>query len=194
MNIFQFHKPAPTPRRRRKKSHKWIERAKAEVERMPSLANLEEDIVIKAAILCSAGHYSLKLNDFKWKTIEEAAFVQNIIWAIEALQQKYPRYLQYARYVAVKQGIELTERKRKLNRWSVIEDRRNTAPEMVPPPEMGKLMQEERDRHFAGYRKRAEMSNSESLLTQFLTELNRQLKLKSNDDQSADQTEKNQEA
>jgi hypothetical protein len=109
---------------------------------MPSLDSLEEDIVIKAAILCTAGHYSLKLSDFKWSTHEDAAFIQNIIWAIEALQKRYPRYLQYARWVAIKQGIDIIEGKRKGYIKNEDHDHTFISPGVAPPPDMGRLMQD----------------------------------------------------
>jgi len=64
MKLFQFRKPVPPRRHRRKKSHKWLDRAKNEVSKMPSLVNLEENLMVKAAILCTAGHYSFTISDF----------------------------------------------------------------------------------------------------------------------------------
>src|SRR3972149_2118479 len=113
MKLFQYHKAPPPRRRRRNKSHKWIDKAKAEVAKMPSLSNLEEDVVIKAAILSTAGHYSLGLSDFKWVSQETAFLIQNIIWGIEALQKRYPGYLQYAKWVAINEAVALIEGKRK---------------------------------------------------------------------------------
>ncbi len=143
---------------------------------MPSLGNLEEDIVIKAAILCTAGHYSLQLSDFKLGSSEEVAFVQNVIWSIEALQKKFPRYLQYARWVAIKQAVGLIEGRRKGYRKKKEDgDHGFVAPEVAPPPAIGKLMQEEWDRHFSRYRKSVQVSYMNSRLTQFLGELNKML-------------------
>ncbi len=181
MKLFQFHKPPPPRRRRRKKSHKWIDRAKSEVKKMPSLSNLEEDIVIKAAILCTAGHYSFVLSDFQWSTPKEAAFLQNIIWAVDALRKKYPRYLQYARWVAIKQGVKIIEGKRKGYRKKEDPDHRFIAPEAAPPPDMGKLMQEEWDRHFSRYYESKRISLAEDRLAQFLRELNKALESNSDD-------------
>jgi hypothetical protein len=191
MKLFQFHKPPPPRRRRRKKSHKWIDRAKAEVDKKPSPGNLEEDILVKAAILCTAGHYSLKLSDFKWSSPEDAAFEQNIIWAIEALQKQYPRYLQYARWVAIKRGIDLVEGARKGYRKNEDDAHRFIAQEGVPPPDIDKLMEEEWDRHWSGYRKRVEISNTYSPLAQFLREFNKMLESEiSHRNQSSDKPAK----
>jgi hypothetical protein len=138
---------------------------------MPSLDNLEEDIVIKAAILCTAGQYSIQLSDFKWSTIDDAWARENIIWAIEALQKQYPRYLQYARWVAIREGVNLIEGKRKGYRKAQDPGHRFTAHEEVPRPNMGKLMQEEWDRHFSRYRPAVQVSNTTSRLARFLNEL-----------------------
>jgi hypothetical protein len=146
--INPFRKPPPPVRRRRKKSHKWIDRAKAEVARMPSLENLEEDIVVKAAILCTAGNYSLGLRDFKWQGIAQLSYLQDIIWSIEALQEHYPRYLQYARWVAIKAGVELVECNNKGYR-KTADDETFLPPETMLPPDMGKLMQEEFERRYS---------------------------------------------
>lgn len=140
---------------------------------MPSLVNLEEDIVIKAAILCTAGHYSLNLSDFKLESPKKFFTVQHIIWAIEALQKKYPRYLQYAKWVAIKQAVDLIEDKRRGYRKKDDPNRRFTAPEMSPPPDMGKLMQEEWDRRFGRYYKLKRSLEVESELARFLRELNK---------------------
>ena len=148
---------------------------------MPSLSNLEEDILVKAAILCTAGHYSLQLTDFRWDSPEEAAFVQNMIWVIEALQKKYPRYLQYARWVAIKQGIDIIEGRRKGYRKKEDPDRRFIAPEVAPPPDMGKLMQEEWDRRFSRRYESKRMSSAEGKLAQFLREFNKILESVNND-------------
>jgi hypothetical protein len=191
MKLFQFSKPVQPRRRRKKKSHKWIDKAKAEVKKMPSLGNLEEDILVKAAILCTAGHYSLKLTDFKWETPEEAAFVQNMIWVIEALQKKYPHYLQYARWVAIKRAIDLIEGLRKGYRKNEDADHRFVAQEVVPPPDIGKVMEEEWDRHWSGYRKGVEISNTHSRLAQFLREFNKMLEsVNNNRNQSPDKPAK----
>jgi hypothetical protein len=144
MKLFQLSKPVQPRRRRKKKFHKWIDKAKTEVKKMPSLGNLEEDILVKAAILCTAGQYSLKLTDFRWKTPEEAAFVQNMIWVIEALQRQYPRYLQYAKWVAIKRAVDLIEGPRKGYRKNEDADHRFVAQEeAVPPPDIDKVMEEE---------------------------------------------------
>jgi hypothetical protein len=171
--LFQFHKPPPTRRRRRKKSNKWIDRAKKEASMMPSLDNLEENLLVKAAILCSAGHYSFYYTDFKWDSAEDAFFVQNMIWAIEVLEKKYPRYLQYARWVAIKQAIDLIEGKHKIYQKKQNMDHYFTVPEEVPPPDMEGLMQEEWERHISRYRRPVHVSQRKDMLSNLLRELNK---------------------
>jgi len=158
MKLNPFRKPPPLRRRRRKKSHKWIDRAKAEVNRMPSLDNLEEDVVIKAAILCTAGNYVLRPGDFKLHGTEQAAVVLKIILDIQVLQKEYPHYLQYARWVAIKAGLELIEGKRHGYRKPADDDETALPPGMAPPPDMGRLMQEEWERHRSEYYKRRNLT------------------------------------
>jgi hypothetical protein len=177
MKLFQFQKTPPPRQRRRKISHKWVDRAKSEVSKMPSLANLEEDIVIKAAILSAAGHYSFKLDDFTWGSPEEAVLVQKIIWGVEALQENFPRYLQGAKWVAIKQAVDIIEgKKHKGYRKKKEEgDYGSVAPEAPPPPDMGQLMQEEWERYSSGYRKRVQVSQPNMPLAHFLMELNKKI-------------------
>ena len=147
---------------------------------MPSLNNLEEDIVIKAAILSTSGHYAFKLSDFRWRETEEAGFAQNVIWAIEALQGRYPGYLQYARWVAIKEAIGMLDRRRKGKKKTEENQPGFPRPDPAPRPEMGKLMQEEWDRHFAGYRYRRMKQNRPEMnqLSKFLNDLAREIRAK----------------
>jgi len=173
MKLFQFRKPVARRRHRRKKSHKWLARAKNEVRKMPSLVNLEENLMVKAAILCTAGHYSFTISDFQWDSFEDSFFIQNMIWSIEALKKKYPRYLQYAKWVAIKQALDLVENRRKKHQIKADNDHSFTAYESVPSPDMEALMQEEWERHVARYRRPVRVSQKQNALAGFLRTMNR---------------------
>ena len=188
MRLFQFPKPPPQRRRRRKKSHKWIDKAKAEVKQMPSLANLEQDILVKAAILSAAGHYSLKLADFRCQSREDVLFVQNMIWVIEALQNRYPRYLQYAKWVAIKRAVDMIEGPGKRYRKDDDTEQMLSAQVVEPSPDIETLMEDEWDWHWSNYskRKRAEKLNTSSPISRFLSDFNDLLNAAINSNQPQD--------
>jgi hypothetical protein len=62
--------------------------------------------------------------------VRSLSYLEDIIWDIEALQEQYPRYLQYARWVAIKAGVELVEGNNKGYRKPADD-------ETYLPPEMG---------------------------------------------------------
>jgi len=139
---------------------------------MPSLANLEQDILVKAAILSTAGHYSFGLTDFRCQSQDDVLFVQNMIWVIEALQNRYPRYLQYAKWVAIKRAVDMIEGPGKRYRKGQDTDRGLDTPEVEPSPDIEELMEDEWDLHWSNYSKRkmSEKLNTSSPISRFLSD------------------------
>lgn len=147
---------------------------------MPSLAHLAEDPIVKAAILSKACHFTIGWKDLLTPEYDNFVDAVSVFWAIEELQKRYPRYLQYARWVAIKEGVELTEKKtnRKGARYRNNKDTESVM-ETVPPPGMGRGMQEEwqkrvspRDVRVAGTR-RAPVDRADTVapLADFLKKL-----------------------
>jgi hypothetical protein len=190
MKWFQFKKSPQTHRRRRKKSHKWIDKVKSDAENMSYAGSFEENALVKAAILSTAGGYSFTREDFRLESTEDTVFLQNMLWVIEALQERYRDYLQYARWLAIKKGIEVIDNRQKGHQKADTKNSFTSQPG-VPSPNLEDLMGDEADRRLAGYRRRREVEAQRRLarflqaFDQMIAEANRLKKSSKESDQKA---------
>ena len=169
MKVF-WSKREPERRRRTKKSHKWLDQVKAEAESLSTLAEINDEPVIKAAILSKDNHFTITLEDFSdAKSVREVVYFQRILGMIEALQKQHSDYLNYAKRLAIQQGIEVIGARgaRHLSHDSAAEIYQeetvsNTRP---APPDIARLMQEETRRRFPkGYPRAASSNTNEKLI------------------------------
>jgi len=189
MNIF-WSKREPERRRRTKKSHKWLDQVKAEAESLSTLAGINDDPIIKAAIMSRDNHFTITLEDFsEAKSVREVVYFQRILWMIEALQKQHSDYLNYAKRLAIQQGIEVIGARgvRHLSHDSAVEiyqeeANSNTRP---VPPDIGRLMQEETRRRFPKGYPRATGSGLDETLIQNIRAAKEFVKSEFNKDESS---------
>jgi len=111
-----------------------------------------------------------------------------MIWVIEALQNRYPRYLQYAKWVAIKRAVDMIEGPGKRYRKDEDTNRGFLTQEVEPSPDIETLMEDEWDWHWSNYskRKRAEKLNTSSPISRFLSDFNDLLNAAINSNQPQD--------
>ncbi len=129
MKILGFGKPEPKRRRRTKRSHKWLDYVKKEAESSPSLTQMVDDPLLKAAVLCRDNHFTLKITDFSADTMEGLAFIQYMISVIEAVRKENPPLLDDLKSQAIREGTKIVEKHSRRRRSHDVDQEIREEPE-----------------------------------------------------------------
>ena len=93
MNLFGLNQSERKRHRKTRKSRKWLNYVKKEAETPPTLTQMFDDPILKAAVLCRDNHFTLKISDFTTEYLEGMAFIHHMLSIIEVVRKENPPIL-----------------------------------------------------------------------------------------------------